>query len=109
MRKFARASLEEDRGLALGTANLLRANWNPSCVRGRSSRAIHPPWRGGGWSFFPVLHCANQITPVLKKSGKRLVNLLHAGRTFADRSGDPFHAAATYIADRKDSRDIRLK
>lgn len=48
-------------------------------------------------------------TLVLRKSGKRLVNLLHAGRTFADRSGDPFHAAATYIADRKDSRDISLK
>src|ERR1700676_2531939 len=48
-------------------------------------------------------------TLMLKKSGKRLVNLLHAGRTFADRGGDPFHAAATYIADRKDSRDISLK
>jgi hypothetical protein len=46
---------------------------------------------------------------VSMKSGERLVNLLHAGRTFADRSGDPFHAAATYIADRKDSREIGLK
>ena len=46
---------------------------------------------------------------VLAKSCERLVNLLHAGRPFADRSSDPFHAATTYIADRIDSRNIRLK
>src|SRR5712672_324128 len=64
------------------------------CVSARSPRRSRP--RAGG-------------ALVLMKSGKCLVNLLHAGRTFADRSGDPFHAAATYIADRIDSRNIRLK